>query len=184
MEYRFGLLEGRGWLTAVPEGPRVQCRAELSGVSRGLYKVHLAGRGGSFLLGTLIPEGGSLRLHRTVSLDQLKRQGVWPPEGAFAELAFAPERVRPPAGWVPEGAPARLLGEPLLARCAQPLRGVLLHRRESGFSLAVPWQAGEEFPLPPLFCFARAERLGGSAYAVFSFTRRGCPVPPGGGEDG
>ena len=34
MEYRFGLLEGRGWLTAVPEGPRVQCRAELSGVSR------------------------------------------------------------------------------------------------------------------------------------------------------
>ena len=29
-----------------------------------------------------------------------------------------------------------------------------------------------------------AERLGGSAYAVFSFTRRGCPVPPGGGEDG
>ena len=146
MEYRFGLLEGRGWLTAVPEGPRVQCRAELSGVSRGLYKVHLTGRGGSFLLGTLIPEGGSLRLHRTVSLDQLKRQGVWPPEGAFAELAFAPERVRPPAGWVPEGAPARLLGEPLLARCAQPLRGVLLHRRESGFSLAVPWQAGEEFP--------------------------------------
>ena len=85
---------------------------------------------------------------------------------------------------MPEGAPARLLGEPLLARCAQPLRGVLLHRRESGFSLAVPWQAGEEFPLPPLFCFARAERLGGSAYAVFSFTRRGCPVPPGGGEDG
>lgn len=184
MEYRFGLLEGRGWLTAVPEGPRVQCRAELSGVSRGLYKVHLTGRGGSFLLGTLIPEGGSLRLHRTVSLDQLKRQGGWPPEGAFAELAFAPERVRPPAGWVPEGAPARLLGEPLLARCAQPLRGVLLHRRESGFSLAVPWQAGEEFPLPPLFCFARAERLGGRAYAVFSFTRRGCPVPPGGGEDG
>lgn len=112
MEYRFGLLEGRGWLTAVPEGPRVQCRAELSGVSRGLYKVHLTGRGGSFLLGTLIPEGGSLRLHRTVSLDQLKRQGVWPPEGAFAELAFAPERSGPPQDGCRRGPPPACWGNP------------------------------------------------------------------------
>ena len=41
MEYRFGLLEGRGWLTAVPEGPRVQCRAELSG---GVILILLGGK--------------------------------------------------------------------------------------------------------------------------------------------
>ena len=184
MEYRFALLGGRGTLTAEPEGPRVRCRAELSGAGRGLYKVHLAGKGGRFLLGSLIPEDGVLRLSRTVSLDQLERHGAWPPEGAGAELVFTPEEERPPAGWTPERAPARLLGEPLLARCAQRLRGVLLRRREEGFSLAIPWRAGEEFPMPPLFCFARVERLGGRAYAVFSFTGRGCPVLPAGEREG
>lgn len=179
MKYRFGLLEDQGWLTVEPEGLRVRCRAELPGSVRGLYKVYLTG-GGRFLLGALIPEGGALRLSRTVSLDQLKRQGVWPPEGAAAELAFSPEEGRTPNGWVRESAPARLLGEPLLARCAQGLRGVLLRRRAGGFSLAVPWRAGEEFPLPPLFCLAHAERLGGRGYAVFSFTGQGCPVVPAG----
>ena len=53
-----------------------------------------------------------------------------------------------------------------------------------GFSLALPWRAGGEFPLTPLFCFARLERLDGGDWLVFSFNSRGCPMFPPGHKDG
>lgn len=184
------MLEGRGRLTVREEGPRVLCRAELPDDGRGLYKVYLSGSGGSFLLGTLIPEQGALRLSRTLTLDTLKRQGVWPPEGACAALAFPAERPpASPAGWVREEHPARLLGEPMLSRCVQGLRGALLRRGEQVFFLALPWRTGEIFPLAPLFCFARPERIAGQEYAVFEFNVHGCPrmphkISPGGQTTG
>ena len=175
MERQFTLLDGRGTLTVREEGARALVQAELPEDGRGLYKAHLCGGpGGRFLLGTLIPERGALRLRRTLSVDELKRRGVWPPAGAAAELAFAAGE-RPPAGWSREPNPARLLGEPLLRRSAGKLRGALLSREEDGFSLAFPWRTGEEFPMPALFRFARLERLEGREYAVFSFSGKGCP---------
>ncbi len=175
MEERFSLADGQGWLEVREEGPRARFQARLCG-GAGLYKVHLEGPEGSALLGTLIPEGGALCLRRIVSLSELRRRGAWPPCGAWVEPVYPPEEGGGvPEGWVREGAPARLLGEPLLARAAGEARGVLLRRRPEGFQLAVPYRPDRAFSLTPLFCFARIERLGERDYAVFCFDRCGCP---------
>jgi len=119
-------------------------------------------------------------LRRTLSLDELRRQGAWPPTGARAELAFSagsPGGPHPPEGWHWEEAPARRMGEPLLARAAGG--GRALYRPEpEGFSLAFPYAETRAFPLTPLFCFARVERMNGEFYAVFPFWSGGCPRLP------
>ena len=146
-------------------------RAELPEDGKGLYKGYLCGTGGRALLGTFLPEDGRLKLRRTLSLDELRRQGAWPPTGARAELAFSagsPGGPHPPEGWHGEEAPARRRGEPLPARAAGG--GRALYRPEpEGFSLAFPYAETRAFPLTPLFCFARVERMNGEFYAVFPF---------------
>ena len=128
----------------------------------------------------VVPEDGRLKLRRTLSLDELRRQGAWPPTGARAELAFSagsPGGPHPPEGWHWEEAPARRMGEPLLARAAGG--GRALYRPEpEGFSLAFPYAETRAFPLTPLFCFARVERMNGEFYAVFPFWSGGCPRLP------
>ena len=89
MEKRYPLAEGRGWLSVRQNGLRAECEAELPDDGCGLYKLYLRGAGGSYLLGTPMPEGGRLRLRRTVTLDTLCRGQAWPPTGAAAELSFA-----------------------------------------------------------------------------------------------
>ena len=116
---RFSLAGGQGWLTVEESGGRARCAAELPEDGKGLYKGYLCGTGGRALLGTFLPEDGRLKLRRTLSLDELRRQGAWPPTGARAELAFSagsPGGPHPPEGWHWEEAPARRMGEPLLAR--------------------------------------------------------------------
>ena len=72
---------------------------------------------------------------------------------------------------------ARRMGEPLLARAAGG--GRALYRPEpEGFSLAFPYAETRAFPLTPLFCFARVERMNGEFYAVFPFWSGGCPRLP------
>ena len=69
------------------------------------------------------------------------------------------------------------MGEPLLARAAGG--GRALYRPEpEGFSLAFPYAETRAFPLTPLFCFARVERMNGEFYAVFPFWPGGCPRLP------
>ena len=168
---RFSLAGGQGWLTVEESGGRARCAAELPEDGKGLYKGYLCGTGGRALLGTFLPEDGRLKLRRTLSLDELRRQGAWPPTGARAELAFSagsPGGPHPPEGWHWEEAPARRMGEPLLARAAGG--GRALYRPEpEGFSLAFPYAETRAFPLTPLFCFARVERMNGEFYAVFPF---------------
>lgn len=180
---RFSLDGGRGWLTVREENGRARIEAELPDDRRGLYKGWLLGAHGRALAGTFVPEGGALKLRRTLSLDELRRQGAWPPAGAAAELAFAAgavprrEATAPPAGWQWEPSPARRMGEPLLARAAGERRA-LYRPEEGGFSLAYPFDPAAPFPLTPLFCFASVRRLGGTWYAVFPFRPGGCPRPP------
>ena len=142
---RFSLAGGQGWLTVEESGGRARCAAELPEDGKGLYKGYLCG---------------------TLSLDELRRQGAWPPTGARAELAFSagsPGGPHPPEGWHWEEAPARRMGEPLLARAAGG--GRALYRPEpEGFSLAFPYAETRAFPLTPLFCFARVERMNGANY--------------------
>lgn len=98
MEWRYAL-EGGGSLTVEEAGLRAVLTAERPEDGRGLYKAYLRGPSGRALLGTLAPEGGRLRVRRTLTLDDLKRQGAWPPVGGEAELAFSFGRDRAPAGW-------------------------------------------------------------------------------------
>ena len=134
---RFSLAGGQGWLTIEESGGRARCAAELPEDGKGLYKGYLCGTGGRALLGTFLPEDGRLKLRRTLSLDELRRQGAWPPTGARAELAFSagsPGGPHSPEGWHWEEAPARRMGEPLLARAA------------GGGAGAVPAGTGGVFP--------------------------------------
>ncbi|MFQ7853806.1 MAG: hypothetical protein ACLRIS_00335 [Flavonifractor plautii] len=167
---RFSLAGGQGWLTVEESGGRARCAAELPEDGKGLYKGYLCGTGGRALLGTFLPEDGRLKLRRTLSLDELRRQGAWPPTGARAELAFSagsPGGPHSPEGWHWEEAPARRMGNPCwpgrLAGAGAVPAGT------GGFSLAFPYAETRAFPLTPLFCFARVERMNGEFYAVFPF---------------
>ena len=89
MEQRMEMAGG-GTLLLRQEGPRVRLEAERPADGKGLYKVWLHGdRGGKLLLGTLVPEGGCLRLSRTLSVGELERAGCWPGFRVEAPLAFA-----------------------------------------------------------------------------------------------
>ena len=67
------------WLTA-------RARSPLRG--EGLCKLWLTGDRGKLLLGTMIPEQGCLRLCRRLSLNEIRRAGVWPPTGVEAMLVW------------------------------------------------------------------------------------------------
>ena len=144
MERRFSLWEGRGWLTVREEKNRAVCAAQLPNDGKGLYKCWLTGGGGKALLGTFVPQGGVLRLERTLTISELERQGAWPPEGGQAVLAFSFDGAEKlPAGWQREDNPGRLMGEPLLAAAA---RGpALIRRDENGFLLAYLYRKDRPF---------------------------------------
>ena len=177
MERRFSLLGGRGWLEVREEGGRAVCAARLPDDGRGLYRCWLLGPAGRVPLGAFLPEGGELRLSRTLEVPALARQGAWPPVGGEAALTWAARPARhaaPPPGWTWEPRPAAPLGEPLLREAAGD-RGALLRREGEGFSLAWPFRPEEPFPLTPLFCFARVEKLAGAPHLVIPFRPGGCP---------
>lgn len=174
MEWSFD--SPNGAVTVHQEGSRAVCQAIRTADGGGLYKAWLQGSGGKALLGTLIPEGGALRLRRVVEIADLKRQGVWPPTGAEVALAylFTPE-APPPPDWCWTDCPGRLLREPVLSRCLQGVKRALLKRELEGFLLALPWSCHEPFPIPPLFCLSGIETMSGRRYAIFQFSRQGQP---------
>lgn len=63
----------------------------------------------------------------------------------------------------------------LLRRVYCDSRGAFYRAEDGGFSLAYPLSCRSPFPLPTLFCFARAECLGSRGWWVFSFTSGGLP---------
>lgn len=175
LEERFPM-GGGGTLVLRQDGPRVQIEAERPADSRGLYKVWLHGdQGGKLLLGTLAPEGGQLRLRRTLSVDTLKQAGCWPRFRAESPLAFAfdgPDKGR----WYCERHPERLVEDPVLrARLSDPM---LCRKGTDGFSLAAPFRTDRPVRLDALFCLARAERWDGQLHLVWRFDAKGRPVIP------
>ena len=175
MEERLNM-GGGGVLTLRQEGPQVHMKAERPADGKGLYKVWLHGdQGGQLLLGTLVPENGTLRLGRTLSVGTLERAGCWPRFRAEAVLAFA---FGAPSGgrWYCEQHPDRLVADPVLrAR----LRGAMLCRRgEEGFSLSAPFRTDRPVSLAALFCLARVERREGQLHMVWEFDSEGNPKVP------
>lgn len=88
--------------------------------------------------------------------------------------------AKDPAGCPTPGPEWRRPGElswadGLLRRLYCDSRGAFMRRDEGGFTLAYPLSCRGPFPLPALFCFARAECLGERGWWVFSFDPEGWP---------
>lgn len=164
-------IKGGGTLFVGQEGPRAWLLAERPADGRGLYKVWLTGaRGGRFLLGTLAPEGNSLRLKRNLPVGELERVSCWPVAGAECVLSFPfSEGER----WYREAHPERLLRDPELRR--QVRGGMLCRRERDGFRLAAPFRGDGPMPLEGLFCLAQVKQLEGRPHLVWSFDREGRP---------
>lgn len=177
MEWSFD--SPNGVVTLRQEGDLALCRAIRTDLRGSIWKAWLLGGSGRVLLGTLIPEGGALRLRRVVPVAQLQRQGVWPPAGAElcqTDTAF-PES---PDGWQCIDCPARLMKEPLLRNALRNTERALLRQDGEGFTLGFPFDEKSPFPLSPLFCLCRVEQMNGKACLLFSFNRQGCPRLSGG----
>lgn len=164
----------KGAVTVRQEGRCAICRAISRAGERALYKAWLMGDNGRVLLGTLIPEGGALRLHRSVEISWLERQGAWPPRGAEVLEAYTLAPQVSPQGWERQEEPWRLLEGELRER-ARELRWAFVKRDMEGFFLALPWEKGKAFPLPSLFCLAKVKQLEGKRYIIFRFSRQGRP---------
>lgn len=143
------------------QGPRAVIEVWREDDGEGLYKAYLAGQGSRRLLGTLIPEGGRLFLRRTLSIDSLKRQGLWPIRKVEEELVCSFRERAPEIEWEDE----------VLRRSARRLPRHTARREGEGFSLSFPFDPRAPFPLVPAFCFARLE--GGQL--IFSFQKGGVP---------
>lgn len=143
------------------QGPRAVVEVWREDDGEGLYKAYLAGQGSRCLLGTLMPEGGRLFLRRTLSIDSLRRQGVWPVRQVEEELVCSFRERAPEIAWEDE----------VLRRSARRLPRHTVRREGEGFSLSFPFDPRAPFPLVPAFCFARLE--GGRL--IFSFQKGGVP---------
>ena len=177
-------MQGGGRLTVRQEGVRAVLEAVRPDDRRGLYKVWLRGRGGKeFLLGTLTPQEGKLRLRRVLPLGELERAGCWPEFWAESVLAFPFDREEA-EGWYCEQHPEGLFADSLLKG---QIPGPMLCRREKGgFSLGAPFRTDRPFALPGLFCLARVELREGRPWLVWEFGPDGLPrLPaPGPREEG
>ena len=163
---------GGGRLTVETEGTRARILLTRPDDGRGLYKAVLLGEGGGeYPLGTLTPEEGCLRLSRRLAVSALEQAGCWPVAGGRVALAF------PFTGgvWVREEHPERLTGDHVLRRVLAG-RTMLLRRRSDGFTLAARFDPCDPYPVPPLFCLGRVERLADGTYVLFDFNRDGIPI--------
>lgn len=177
MESRFALHSIQGKLFCQDDGMRCVLCAEAPDNRQGLYKVYVQGAAGQMLLGTMMPEGNMLRLRRSMSIAELRRQGCWPLKGAEAELSFAFDGAREavPEGWEIAKSPDTLVEDEVLRQCVGHARGLLLRREENGFLLAAPYGERSPFPLTPLFCFASLRQIGHRRYVFYRFSRDGKP---------
>ena len=180
-----------GWLTCRHAGGRAELLLELPNDGRGLYRAWVQGPGGRTELGTLLPEGGCLRLGRSFPIQELQRRGCWPVTGGQVQMTYAisgagssPSGPAAPRGWGRLTQPGPCFPhDPVLALAARRAGPCLRCRRESGeFLLAWPWQPRQPFPLPPLFCLAQVKSLGGQPHVVFSFAPDSTPVVPPEGQ--
>lgn len=164
-------MAGGGELSLEQLGSRVRFDARRRADDRGLYKVWLLGEGRArLLLGTLAPEGGELRLRRTLSVGQLEQAGCWPAAGAEVLLAFS---FGGEGEWYCEGSPARLVKDVLLRQVLT--RPMLCRRTASGFELAAPFRRDSPVALNTLLCLARVETVKGSLHLIWDFDSGGRP---------
>ena len=127
----------------------------------GLYKAYLIGQGQRCLMGTLIPEGGMLYLRRALSVDGLKRQGVWPVTGVVAQRVCSFQEAETSIRWT----------DAVLRSSAEKLPDHEIIRDRNGFSISFRYDPRAPFPMTAAFCFARVE----NGRLIFSFREDGMP---------
>lgn len=173
-----------GWKVTEDQG-RAEVAVWRDRDDSGLYKAYLRGRGGRFSLGVMMPEGDRLVIRRTLSVDGLRKAGIWPVQGAEAVMEFSFRTAeRLPAGWTRwnggrsfcDGLVKTALGKSALPWCREEPDG--------GFTLAFPYSEREPFPMTAIFCFAQVTALGGGRRVLFRFDRAGRPVMHNGEESG
>lgn len=176
MEWCFELPNGA--VTIRQEGRCAVCRAIYRTDEPSLFKAWLIGKRGRILLGTLIPEGGALRLHRSIEISQLERQGAWPPTGAEILAAYSLTTRHPPKGWCLQNEPWKMseLGE--FRSSVQNFPWCFLRKNAKGIQIAIPWELGKTFPLSQLFCLASIKQFDGDLYLTFCFSAQGKPELP------
>ena len=172
-----------GRLTCRVRGEQAVLAMELHPDRPGLYRGLVRGAKGQRDLGLLLPEGGCLRLCRSVPVRELERAGCWPVTGAEAVLRhgfFDGSGVSLPQGWKRAGdVSSRFPGDPVLARSAgETAVWVVRDHPDGSFSLAAPWEPGKPLPLVPAFCFARICTMSGRQRALYRFSPEGRPVMP------
>lgn len=170
-------LSGGGYLHQWEEGERVCFRCETPVKRDGIYKVWLRGDGGELLLGTLVPEGGSMLLCRAVSRQELRRCGCWPVQGARCVLAY-PFRYQKITGdgWYREEDPGHLVDEE--TRKLGEWQPMLCRKGERGLALAWPVKTDAPIPLVHLFCLAEIGSIRGELHFIWHFNAGGAPYFP------
>lgn len=127
----------------------------------GLFKAYIRGPAGRFQLGTLLPESGKLYLRRAVSMDSLKRQGIWPIRKIEEEKVYSFSELSENIEWEDE----------ILRRCALHLPQYTVNRKGEIISYTFRFEPHAAFPFVPAFCFARVE----NGRLIFSFYKDGTP---------
>ncbi|MCD8159977.1 MAG: hypothetical protein LUE61_02090 [Clostridiales bacterium] len=169
-----------------PDGAAVQ-RGEVRCTGQGMYvrfqadcpawsprpevcKVWLEQGERRLLLGTLMPEGDRLTLSRQRSVGELNRWGVPNPEQATVAGDEPPPRAD---RWQRlDALPLQIRDESLAEALRRAPAGGRWRAEGEGWLLRFPWQPGQAFPLPALFCFGRYRegalwfRLSGQGYPV------------------
>ena len=169
-------LEGGGRIRFWEEGARVffRCERELS--TDGIYKVWLRGDEGGMLLGALVPEGGMLRLCRTLSVAELRRCGCWPVRGARCVMAYSFGRKNGGDGWYWEEDPGRFVDRE--TRMLGEWSRMLCRKIPDGTELAYPVRGNTPIQLVHLFCLAQLRQVRGEMCLVWRFSADGTPSFP------
>lgn len=185
MESCFPLHGLTGRVFCRDDGMRAELWVEAENEQSGLYKVYIKGNDGQLLLGTLVPEAGSLKLRRSFSIEELRRAHCWPVEGGYAVLAFSfgrPSGEESPQGWMENGLEQVPIADAVLHRSAAQVRGLLVRRGRAGFWMAAPYGERSPFPITPLFCLGKPARIGQRRYILYHFDTRGYPTLPHEGD--
>lgn len=143
------------------QGPRAVIEVRCSDKGDGLYKAYAVGANGVFLLGTMMPENGNLCLRRTLTVDSLKRKGVWPVKLVECRMIHPFQGAVPVIPWVDE-----------VLRCsARRLPRHTVRCSGEGFVLSLAFDPRAPFPLVPLFCLSSVD----SGRLLFFFRADGTP---------
>ena len=153
-------------------------RTEIVGAAEdpgdGLYRAVLVGEQGRMPLGVMESGDRRLILRRRPESSEVARLGNLRCVELICSFPFAKK-----TSWRRTQTPAQLIQNTFLQERLAGIEHAWWCGSEEKVTLALPLRNGMPFPLMPLFCLARVERVEGERCAVFTFNKHGEPVPHG-----